>query len=168
MSFLAENHVSVKTPAEPKAQNFDAVVALAQKNKKKVKLGENMTPEFRKALIEACATANVQISNLSLEDLDMYMKFAAKPEKQLLNVEENSDSSDKTRNSQSAQTQHKEDKQQLNSVNRGHSLQSLSSEQLETLHEKGFDVDVYSHVNDEHWKTIQSVLKKAIAENVRG
>ncbi len=161
LSFLAENHVSVKTPAEPKAQNFDAVVALAQKNKKKVKLGENMTPEFRKALIEACATANVQISNLSLEDLDMYMKFAAKPEKQLLNVEENSDSSDKTRNSQSAQTQHKEDKQQLNSVNRGHSLQSLSSEQLETLHEKGFDVDVYSHVNDEQWKTIQSVLKNS-------
>lgn len=161
LSFLAENHVSVKTPAEPKAQNFDAVVALAQKNKKKVKLGENMTPEFRKALIEACATANVQISNLSLEDLDMYMKFAAKPEKQLLNVEENSDSSDKTRNSQGAQTQHKEDKQQLNSVNRGHSLQSLSSEQLETLHEKGFDVDVYSHVNDEQWKTIQSVLKNS-------
>ncbi len=161
LSFLAENHVSVKTPAEPKAQNFDAVVALAQKNKKKVKLGENMTPEFRKALIEACATANVQISNLSLEDLDMYMKFAAKPEKQLLNVEENSDSSDKTRNSQSAQTQHEEDKQQLNSVNRGHSLQSLSSEQLETLHEKGFDVDVYSHVNDEQWKTIQSVLKNS-------
>ena len=161
LSFLAENHDSVKTPAEPKAQNFDAVVALAQKNKKKVKLGENMTPEFRKALIEACATANVQISNLSLEDLDMYMKFAAKPEKQLLNVEENLDSSDKTRNSQSAQTQHKEDKQQLNSVNRGHSLQSLSSEQLETLHEKGFDVDVYSHVNDEQWKTIQSVLKNS-------
>lgn len=161
LSFLAENHVSVKTPAEPKAQNFDAVVALAQKNKKKVKLGENMTPEFRKALIEACATANVQISNLSLEDLDMYMKFAAKSEKQLLNVEENSDSSDKARNSQGAQTQHKEDKQQLNSVNRGHSLQSLSSEQLETLHEKGFDVDVYSHVNDEQWKTIQSVLKNS-------
>lgn len=161
LSFLAENHVSVKTPAEPKAQNFDAVVALAQKNKKKVKLGENMTPEFRKALIEACAAANVQISNLSLEDLDMYMKFAAKPEKQLLNVEENSDSSDKTRNSQSAQTQHKEDKQQLNSVNRGHSLQSLSSEQLEALHEKGFDVDVYSRVNDEQWKTIQSVLKNS-------
>ena len=161
LSFLAENHVSVKTPAEPKAQNFDAVVALAQKNKKKVKLGENMTPEFRKALIEACAAANVQISNLSLEDLDMYMKFAAKPEKQLLNVEENSDSSDKTRNSQSAQTQHKEDKQQLNSVNRGHSLQLLSSEQLEALHEKGFDVDVYSRVNDEQWKTIQSVLKNS-------
>ncbi len=158
LSFLAENHVSVKTPAEPKAQNFDAVVALAQKNKKKVKLGENMTPEFRKALIEACATANVQISNLSLEDLDMYMKFAAKPEKQLLNVEENSDSADKARNSQSAQPQQKEDKQQLNSVNRGHSLQSLSSEQLETLHEKGLNVDVYSRVNDEQWKTIQSVL----------
>jgi len=81
INFVAENHVSVKTPAAPKAQNFDMVIALAKKNRKKVKLGENMTPEFRSALIEACAKANVQISNLPLEDLDAYMKLFAQKAK---------------------------------------------------------------------------------------
>ena len=89
VNFVAENHVSVKTPEEPKAQNFDMVVALAKNSNKKVKLGENMSPEFRAALIEACAKANVQISNLSIEDLDTYMKFLPKQEeKQVLNVVE--------------------------------------------------------------------------------
>lgn len=92
VNFVAENHVSVKTPDEPKAQNFDMVVALAKNSNKKVKLGENMSPEFRAALIEACAKANVQISNLSIEDLDTYMKFLPKQEeKQVLNVVEQKD-----------------------------------------------------------------------------
>lgn len=89
VNFVAENHVSVKTPNEPKAQNFDMVVALAKNSNKRVKLGENMSPEFRVALIEACAKSNVQISNLSIEDLDTYMKFLPKQEeKQVLNVVE--------------------------------------------------------------------------------
>ena len=89
VNFVAENHVSVKTPEEPKAQNFDMVVALAKNSNKKVKLGENMSPEFRAALIEACAKANVQISNLTIEDLDTYMKFLPKQEeKQVLNIVE--------------------------------------------------------------------------------
>ncbi len=89
VNFVAENHVSVKTPEEPKAQNFDMVVALAKSSNKKIKLGEKMSPEFRVALIEACAKSNVQISNLSLEDLDTYMKFLPKQEeKQVLNVVE--------------------------------------------------------------------------------
>lgn len=220
INFVAENHVSVKTPAAPKAQNFDMVIALAKKNRKKVKLGENMTPEFRSALIEACAKANVQISNLSLEDLDAYMKFLPKKQKELNVVEEKTESKtaapqvktsetgadakgkDAAENARSgkpvvdngigrvlsavaahaearenAARQAKDNKGQTSggqaetenaahkpapaAVNRGHSLSHLTPEQLELLHEKGFEVDVYSHVTDKQFAAINAVLAAA-------
>ena len=205
VSFVAENHVTVKTPDAPKAQNFDMVVALAKKNHKKVKLGENMTPEFRTALIEACAKANVQISNLSLDDLDAYMKFLPKKQQELNVVEQKTDEKAAERqvkttadvsetkaadvrpqkpvvdngignvlsavaahaaareasknNEQKAETTEHEPAAPV--VNRGHSLSHLTPEQLELLHEKGFEVDVYSHVNDKQFAAINSVLSAA-------
>nr|QIM10613.1 hypothetical protein PlAlph_5050 [uncultured Alphaproteobacteria bacterium] len=206
LNFVAENHVSVKTPAEPKAQNFDVVIALAKKNKKKVKLGENMTPEFRFALIEACAKANVQISNLSLEDLDSYMKFLPKKQKELNAVDdktagktdvrqvtptaaetENDDKAADVKpvvdngigtvlsavaahaaakeakaetkvNAENAQPAKEEPQSAPAAVNRGHSLGHLTAEQLDLLHEKGFEVDVYSHVTDKQFAEINKVL----------
>lgn len=221
INFVAENHVSVKTSAAPKAQNFDMVIALAKKNRKKVKLGENMTPEFRSALIEACAKANVQISNLSLEDLDAYMKFLPKKQKELNVVEEKTEgrtaasqqvkmsesgaadeSKDAAERAQSvkpvvdngigrvlsAVATHAEARENAarsakvgenqNSggqaetadearqpapaaVSRGHSLSHLTPEQFELLHEKGFEVDVYSHVTDKQFAAINAVLSAA-------
>ena len=205
VSFVAENHVSVKTPDAPKAQNFDMVVALAKKNHKKVKLGENMTPEFRTALIEACAKANVQISNLSLEDLDAYMKFLPKKQQKLNVVEQKTDgktaerqvrtttdvSENKTADVQpqkpvvdngignilsavaahaAARETSESNKQKTETagnepvspvVNRGHSLSHLTPEQLGLLHEKGFEVDVYSHVNDAQFAAINAALSGA-------
>ena len=40
LNFASENNVSVATEEEPKAQDFDILVALAKKNNKKIKLGE--------------------------------------------------------------------------------------------------------------------------------
>ena len=87
LNFANENNVSVATEEEPKAQDFDILVALAKKNNKKIKLGEEMSDEFRRALVEACAKENVMISNLSLEDLDLYMSNLPAPEQKLDTVE---------------------------------------------------------------------------------
>ena len=87
LNFASANNVSVATEEEPKAQDFDILVALAKKNNKKIKLGEEMSDEFRRALIEACAKENVEISNMSLEDLDLYMDNLPRPEQTLQSVE---------------------------------------------------------------------------------
>ncbi|MDO4184448.1 MAG: hypothetical protein Q4D11_04340 [Rhodospirillales bacterium] len=89
LNFASENNVSVATEEEPKAQDFDILVALAKNNNKKIKLGEEMSDEFRRALVEACAKENVMISNLSLEDLDLYMSNLPAPEQKLDTVEKN-------------------------------------------------------------------------------
>jgi len=87
LNFASANNVSVATEEEPKVENFDILVALAKKNNKKIKLGDDMSDEFRTALIKACAQANVQISNLSLEDLDLYLDNLPALEQKLETVE---------------------------------------------------------------------------------
>ncbi len=87
LNFASANNVSVATEEDPKVENFDILVALAKKNNKKIKLGDDMSDEFRTALIKACAQANVQISNLSLEDLDLYLDNLPALEQKLETVE---------------------------------------------------------------------------------
>ncbi|MBR1648038.1 MAG: hypothetical protein IJ689_00380 [Alphaproteobacteria bacterium] len=144
LNFVKEDHVSVKTPKQPEPKNFDVIVALAKQENRKVKLGENMSEEFRAALIEACAKADVQISNLTLEDLDKYMSFVA--EKQ-------------------PQAPQQTEEHSLNAaVNTGHTLKALSAEQLKRLQDNGFDVNETSVVDDQQWNAMQTVLSSQSQE----
>ena len=80
LNFSSPSNVAVKAadPDSPKASDFDALIEIAKKSNQNIRLSDNMSPEFRKALIEACATSDVKIVNLSKEDAELYLSFAAK------------------------------------------------------------------------------------------
>ncbi len=82
LNFSSPSNVAVKTadPESPKASDFDALIEIAKKSNQNIRLSDNMSDEFRKALIEACATADVKITNLSREDTELYLSFATKEE----------------------------------------------------------------------------------------
>ncbi len=75
--YADKDKLSVKTPEgeKPAAAHFKEIVALAKENEQTVKLGSSMTPEFRAALIEACASGGVEIQNMSEEDREIYNRF---------------------------------------------------------------------------------------------
>ncbi len=80
LNFSSPSNVAVKAadPDSPKASDFDALIEIAKKSNQNIRLSDNMSPEFRKALIEACATSDVKIVNLSKEDAELYLSFVAK------------------------------------------------------------------------------------------
>jgi hypothetical protein len=81
LNFKSPRNAVIKpsNPDHPKAEDFDTLIAVAKSNNKKIKLSDNMSEEFRNALIEACAKANVTISNLSEEGKALYDSFSQKP-----------------------------------------------------------------------------------------
>ena len=72
----------VETPENvaPTADHFKEIVALAKYEEQEIKLGPTMRPEFKAALIEACAKGGVEIHNLSNEDREIYNSFKPKEE----------------------------------------------------------------------------------------
>ena len=74
--------LSIETPedAVPTADHFKEIVALAKDEEQEIKLGPTMRPEFKAALIEACAKGGVEIQNLSNEDREIYNRFKPKEE----------------------------------------------------------------------------------------
>ena len=86
--FTDANHALVKPATrKPQINDFELIVKRAQLHKQKITLGETMTPEFRSALIEACAKGNVQITNMLPEDFALYMSFVGTKEKKVRSVE---------------------------------------------------------------------------------
>ncbi len=81
--YADKDKLSVKTPEgeKPNADHFKEIIALAKENGQDIKLGPTMTPEFKAALIEACAKGGVEIQNLSEEDRAVYNVFVPKEEK---------------------------------------------------------------------------------------
>ena len=81
--YADKDKLSVKTPEgeKPNADHFKEIIALAKENGQDIKLGPTMTPEFKAALIEACAKGGVEIQNLSEEDRAVYNGFVPKEEK---------------------------------------------------------------------------------------
>lgn len=81
--YADRDKLSVKTPEgeKPSADHFKEIIALARENGQDIKLGPTMTPEFKSALIEACAKGGVEIQNLSEEDREVYNGFVPKEEK---------------------------------------------------------------------------------------
>ena len=81
--YADKDKLSVKTPEgeKPNAGHFKEIIALARENGQDIKLGPTMTPEFKAALIEACAKGGVEIQNLSEEDRAVYNGFVPKEEK---------------------------------------------------------------------------------------
>ena len=82
LNFKSPRNAVIKpsNPDHPKAEDFDTLIAVAKSNNKKIKLSDNMSDEFRNALIEACAKANVTIKNLSEGGKALYDSFAKKQE----------------------------------------------------------------------------------------
>ena len=82
INFSSPSNVAIKTadPESPKASDFDALIEIAKKSNQNIRLSENMSDEFRKALIEACAISDVKITNLSKEDAELYLSFVAPEE----------------------------------------------------------------------------------------
>lgn len=76
--FVAENKCVVSTsPEEAKAEDFKAIIELAKKEGKNIRLGSEMTDDFRFALVQACAQEGVRISNLP-EDCKGLYEFISK------------------------------------------------------------------------------------------
>lgn len=75
--YKAKNHLSVQTPKDvaPTADHFKEIVELAKDQKQKINLGTISRPEFRAALIEACAKGGVEMQNLNDDDLELYNSF---------------------------------------------------------------------------------------------
>ncbi|MBP5399843.1 MAG: hypothetical protein J6Y53_05475 [Alphaproteobacteria bacterium] len=90
LNFSSPSNVAVKTsdPDSPKASDFDALLEIAKKSNQDIKLSDKMSESFRKALIEACAKADVKIINLSAEDADLYMSFVPEEEETTINDNE--------------------------------------------------------------------------------
>lgn len=88
--YADKDKLSVKTPEgeKPNADHFKEIIALAKENGQDIKLGPTMTPEFKAALIEACAKGGVEIQNLSEEDRAAYNGFVPKEEKKEENTEQ--------------------------------------------------------------------------------
>lgn len=82
--YTDKDKLSVKTPEgeKPNADHFKEIVALAKDNNQEIKLGTTMTPEFKAALIEACAKGGIEMQGLSAEDREVYDSFKPKEEKQ--------------------------------------------------------------------------------------
>lgn len=78
--YKAKNHLSVQTPKDvaPTADHFKEIVELAKDQKQKINLGTISRPEFRSALIEACAKGGVEMQNLNEDDLELYNSFKPK------------------------------------------------------------------------------------------
>ncbi len=90
LHYTAEDKVTIKAPEDEQisAKHFAAVIALAKKNGQDIKLGQTMNPEFKSALIEACAKGGVMMQSLSEEDKRLYDNFVPKAEEQ---AKENND-----------------------------------------------------------------------------
>ena len=75
--YKAKNHLSIQTPKDvaPTADHFKEIIELAKDQKQKINLGTINRPEFRAALIEACAKGGVEMQNLNEEDLELYNSF---------------------------------------------------------------------------------------------
>lgn len=75
--YKAKNHLSIQTPKDvtPTAEHFKEIVELAKDQKQKINLGNINRPEFRSALIEACAKGGVEMQNLNEDDLELYNSF---------------------------------------------------------------------------------------------
>ncbi len=94
LHYTAEDKVSVKAPEgqQISAEHFAAVIALAKENGQDIKLGQTMSPEFKSALIEACAKGGIEMQGLSEEDKRLYENFAPKAEERAEErTEENND-----------------------------------------------------------------------------
>lgn len=80
--YTDKNKLSVKTPEDkvPSADNFKEIVELAKDQNQIIKLGSNMSSEFKMALIEACAKGGVEIQNLSEDELNAYNSFKPQEE----------------------------------------------------------------------------------------
>lgn len=88
--YADKDKLSVKTPEgeKPNADHFKEIIALAKDNNQEIKLGTTMTPEFKAALIEACAKGGIEMQGLSAEDREVYDSFKPQEEKQEEKTEE--------------------------------------------------------------------------------
>ena len=100
LNFTSPSNVAIKAadPSSPKASDFDALLEIAKRSDQDIKLSDKMSEGFRKALVEACAKANVKITNLSKEDAELYISFVSNQTETNLNDNENSDSQPETPN----------------------------------------------------------------------
>ncbi len=85
--FTDSTHATVKPAAEPAVNDFDFIVQRAKVRNQKITLGEKMTDEFRNALIEACAKADVPVTNMTPQQMILYIKSKPAPETSLNSVE---------------------------------------------------------------------------------
>ena len=72
--YTKRDKVSVTTAEHvaPAADHFKEVITLAKEHGQEIRLGTDMTSEFRNALIKACAEAGVGMQNLTSKDKELY------------------------------------------------------------------------------------------------
>ena len=100
LNFKSPNSAVIKpsNPDLPKAEDFDTLMAIAKNKNKKIRLSDNMSEEFRNALIEACAKAEVSISNLTEEGKALYDSYTQKPEEKSITEDDLRNTDDKNDN----------------------------------------------------------------------
>lgn len=89
LHYTDPDKLAIETPdnVPPTADHFKEIIALAKYEEQEIKLGPTMSPEFKSALIEACAKGGVEIQNLSDEDKEFYNRFRPKEESENLQRE---------------------------------------------------------------------------------
>ncbi len=77
LEYTTKDRVSVNIPEGEKysADHFTALVALAKEVGQDIKIGKTISPEFKSALIEACAKGGVSMFGLTPEEQKMYDNF---------------------------------------------------------------------------------------------